>query len=83
MGQQKLEFAASGPVTAILKLIMALVSPGNPSGWHGVVIGLAALGWNVLSSVLERRPRIAARQIGDSVTDRAHTQPDGRVVYIA
>jgi hypothetical protein len=61
---------------------MALSSPGNPSGWYGIVVGLAALGWNVLNSVLERRPRIVARQIGDSITDRAHTQPDGRVVYM-
>jgi hypothetical protein len=43
---------------------------------------LAALGWNVFNAILERRPKLLVRQIGDSITDRAHTRPDGRVIYM-
>ena len=57
-------------------------SAGNPSSWYGIVIGLAALSWNVINAILERRPKIVVRQVGDSITDRAHTQPDGRVIYM-
>jgi hypothetical protein len=60
----------------------SLSTASNPSGWYGIVIGLAALGWNVFNAILERRPKLLVRQIGDSITDRAHTRPDGRVIYM-
>jgi hypothetical protein len=38
--------------------------------------------WNVFNALVERRPKLVIRQTGDSITDRAHTRPDGRVIYM-
>lgn len=54
----------------------------GPSGWYGIVLALAALSWNIYNAFAERRPKLVIRQIGDSITDRAHTRPDGRVIYM-
>jgi hypothetical protein len=59
-----------------------MLDTNNPSGWYGIVIGLSVLGWNVYDALAERRPKVVVRQIGDSITDRAHTRPDGRVIFM-
>src|SRR5437899_11144208 len=61
---------------------MVFITTSNPSGWWGIGAGLFALGWNVYNAIVERRPKLVIRQTGDSVTDRAHTRPDGRVIYM-
>jgi hypothetical protein len=52
-----------------------------PSSWHGIVIGLVAVGWNVYKAVVERKRRVLVRQVGTSITDRVEARNDEPTIY--